>query len=68
MVYIVTTGLQRVKQHRFKPYVVMIFKVLLRTPDYNRFRSKHVAVKEIIQRCVRRNSVCSCSGGTASRN
>ena len=66
MVYIITTGLQRVKQHRVKPYVVMIFKVLLRRPDGNRFRSKHVPVKEIIQCCVRRNSVCSCGGGTAA--
>jgi hypothetical protein len=67
MVHIVTIGLQSVKQRRVKPYVVMILKVLLRMPDDDLLQPKHVAVKEITKRCVRRNCVCSCSGGTAAR-
>ena len=51
VVYIVTTGLQRVKQNRVKPYVVMIFKVLLRTPEDKRFRAKQETAKENTALC-----------------
>jgi hypothetical protein len=50
--------------------VFLIFKVSQRTPDDDRFRSKHVALKEIIQCGVRRNMCIywTCSVTTIARS